>query len=94
MHNQDRGSCPSGGGSGNEWYKHALRRLKLAYPGELFDGWGECSAPLMFRYAQQFMRVGHTIPAAAAVAREVLAKPAYLVPVPSDHGRVRGCCVR
>ena len=72
-------------------YKHALRRLKLAYPGELFDGWGECSAVLMCRYAHQLARMGYPIPAAAAVAREVLAKPAYLVPVPSDACVAAAC---
>ena len=63
-------------------YKHALRRLKQAYPGEIFETWGEPSAGIMVRYAQQLHRVGHPIPAAVAAAREVLGKPAYLVPVP------------
>ena len=65
-------------------YKHALRRLKQAYPGEIFETWGEPSAGIMVRYAQQLHRVGHPIPAAVAATREVLGKPAYLVPVPAD----------
>ena len=72
-------------------YKHALRRLKQAYPSEIFECWGERSAGIMVRYVQQFQRVGHPIPAAVAVAREVLSKPAYLVPVPADACVAAAC---
>ena len=65
-------------------YKHALRRLKQAYPGEMFDGWGELSAGIMVRYVRQFNQMGHPIPAAVAAAREVLGNPEYLVPVRAD----------
>ena len=72
-------------------YKHALRRLKQAYPGETFESWGVQSAGIMVGYTRQFHRMGHQIPAAAAAAREVLGKPAYLVPVPADACVAAAC---
>ena len=72
-------------------YKHALRRLKQAYPSEIFETWGERSVGIMVRYVQRFQRVGHPIPAAVAAAREVLDKPKYLVPVPADACVAAAC---
>ena len=65
-------------------YKHALRRLKLAYPGQEFDSWGERSAGLMVRYARRFTRAGHPIPAVANVVHRMRDQPAALVPVPAN----------
>ena len=48
-------------------YKHALRRLKRAYPGELCD-WTEHSPERMYEWALMWEAAGHPIPAAAAAA--------------------------
>jgi hypothetical protein len=48
-------------------YKHALRRLKRAYPGELCD-WTEHAPERMYEWALMWEAAGHPIPAAAAAA--------------------------
>ena len=65
-------------------YKHALRRLKLAYPGQTFDCWGERSAGVMVAYARKWSRAGYPIAAAVNAARIVCEKPAAMVPVPEN----------
>ena len=52
-------------------YKHALRRLKMAFPGELCD-WTANSAERMVRFCGRAAQNGHPIPAAAAAARRIV----------------------
>ena len=51
-------------------YKHGLRRLKDAYPGE-FCGFSEQSAKEMVYWTIDFESLGFSIPAAAAAARNI-----------------------
>ena len=49
-------------------YKHALRRLKRAYPGELLCDWTENSPERMFEWVLVWVAAGYAIPAAVAAA--------------------------
>jgi hypothetical protein len=64
-------------------YAHALRRLKVAYPGTPMDGWGERSFGRMVTFAFRCMKAGYPIPTARNVVREIVENPdTDLVPVP------------
>ena len=51
-------------------FRHALRRLKAAYPG-MFCGWSAHSAPQVYAWALRLAAIGHPIPAAEAAARRI-----------------------
>ena len=51
-------------------FRHALRRLKAAYPGE-FCGWSAHSAPQVYAWALRLAAIGHPIAAAEAAAQRI-----------------------
>jgi hypothetical protein len=51
-------------------FRHALRRLQQAYPGE-FCSWSQHSTALVIQWTLRCACVGHPIPAAEAAARRI-----------------------